>query len=172
MSYLDPTFKQNALARTDPAQHEVRSPPGQIIFNALAGRDPAYAQRVIDRFREEHETELLESPLFRKKVMDALASARLPVRPYVGYGRPKSVDVDAEQIQALMNLPLDDQTQPGRQLAAALHTTAEKKEKLPDKQGYEPVPDLYPVFILECPQCLCPGCLHANSCIERVRPDE
>jgi hypothetical protein len=173
--HLAPEFKQGAFARPDPSQHQVRSEPTQIILNALGGRDPGWAERVLDRFKAEYETELLESPIFRKKVMDAL-SVRQPVRPYVGYGRSKSVGADAEQIQALMNLPLDDPAwendQRARRLMDVLHTTAENKKKVPDNEGYEPLPDLYDVFIQECPKCLCPQCPHGNSCIERVRPDE
>lgn len=71
MDYLEPCFKQQGHRRLDPEQHHVRNDPEEIIFSHLK-YDPVWARGVIERFKEEIEKELLESPFFRKKIIDML----------------------------------------------------------------------------------------------------
>jgi hypothetical protein len=46
------------------------------------------------------------------------------------------------------------------------------REKTDPHEGYQALPDLYEIFMKECPHCLCENCDHADTCIERVRKEE
>ena len=157
MTYLDPRFKQQQHRRLDPSQHQVRSSPKDIIFNALAGRGIGWAQRVINRFQEEHETELLKSSLFRKKVLDMLP--RQPIKPAIVFDPFKDQHIQDPQLIS----PEPHRQKPRPQ---------KRKRKEDSSEGYEPLGSLYPDFIKECPDCICPKCPHANTCLERVRPED
>jgi hypothetical protein len=165
MEYLHPCFKQENYRRTEPGQHQVRSSPRDIIMNALGSRDPEWAETVVQRFQEEHEKELLNSPLFRKKILDSMPKVNVrPVRP-ASLCSPQN---DPE-IQKLMKLSLSE-----NRPRCAWETFKEKRARLEkeNQEGYEPIPDLYPTFIQECPNCLCGTCVHMDTCIERVRPGD
>lgn len=165
MEYLHPCYKQEAYRRIEPDQHEVRSSPRQIIMNALNGRDPEWAMRVVQRFEEEYEQKLLESPLFRKKVLDLMPKTAMQrVRPASLRSR-----MDDPEIQELMKLSLSD-----NEPRVPWERFSEKKARLKKENqvGYEPLPNLYDTFIQECPSCICGKCPHADICIERVRPGD
>jgi hypothetical protein len=165
MEYLHPCYKQEKYRRVEPEQHSARSSPRDIIINALKGRDPEWAETVVQRLLEEHEKQLLDSPLFRKKVLDLMPKTNgQPMRP-ASFSSP----MDDPEIQELMKLKLSDDTSRVR-----WETREQKKARLAkeDQEGWEPIPDLYETFIQECPSCLCEKCQHAETCIERVRPGD
>lgn len=172
MHYLDPSFKQQNRRNLDPEQHPVRSSPEEIIYNHLK-YDPRWARGVIDRFKEEHEKELLESPLFRKKILDSIPQKlKQSLSPGLVFDPTKD-----EQIQELMSLKEEDVFK-GNQFAKSMTSSVEHRESARNrraresKEGYEPLGPLYPIFHEECPNCICSSCDHANVCIERVRPED
>ena len=165
MEYLHPCFKQENFRRVEPGQHQVRSSPREIIMNALGARDPKWAETVVQRFELEHENELLKSPLFRKKILDSMPKVNVhPVRP-ASFSNAQ----DDPEVQRLMRLNLSK-----NRPKIGWETQKEKVARLraENSVGYEPLPDLYETFTQECPSCLCEKCMHAESCIERVRPGD
>jgi len=127
------------------------------IMGRIGSQQQDYGRRLIERFREEHEKELLESPIFRKKVLDMM---------------PKSFW--DEQVEELMRLREKDAVQESqlKKRQRSVGRRPHKKKAADSDEGYEPVGALYPVFIEECPECICSKCKHADTCIERVRADD
>jgi len=96
MEYLEPNFKQQGHRRMDPEQHQARSSPEEIIYNHLK-YDPVWARGVIERFKEE----LLESPIFRKRVLDMIPqeqknAAKRIVSPFIYRHKEKKPENPAE----------------------------------------------------------------------------
>jgi hypothetical protein len=130
--------------------------------------NPNWAKAVIERFKEQHEKELLESPLFRKKVLEMVLKRKPNAMPAIP-GAPSN----DEQIQELMRLEEKDflpEPEPGGKFETWKEKAARKK--LDALRLGEPLPDLYTTFMEECPNCICSKCLHANECIERIRPGD
>jgi hypothetical protein len=148
MEYLEPTFKQDGHRRLDPEQHHAYKEPEEIIFNHLkAGKSPTWANGVIERFKQQHEQELLKSPIFRKEILNKISRtlSTLQAGNRAGSCYHSRKELAEKELARLAN---------------------ERKE------GYEQLPDLYETFIQECPNCLCSKCDHADMCIERVKPGD
>jgi hypothetical protein len=175
--YLSESYKNPSYRRTEPSQHHPEKPAEEVIYNMLKGGDDhcTWARQVITRFKADIETELLESPLFRKKVLDSIPrSLQQPMKPAIAFDPMKD-----EQVQELMRLKEEDVFRANGFVKAMTgqkvpqESYRERKARISkEKEGYEPVGQLYPVFVEECPQCLCNKCEHADSCIERVRPED
>jgi len=168
--YLEPHFKQDVHRNLDPKQHPHYKDPEEVILTALSYRRPQYAREVIERFKEKHEKELLESPIFRKKILDKINGKPKALSLVI----PNSASRD-RQIQELLNLN-ENYGLPEKMPGANWETTAEKKARLQKEKkahiGYEPLPDYFETFKEECPNCMCSKCDHADTCIERVRKEE
>jgi hypothetical protein len=171
IEYLDPSFKQQSFRRTDPSQHHSQKDPEEIIFNRLKLGDPTWARTVIERFKQEHEKQLLESPLFRKKILDSIPrSIQQPMRPAIAFDPQKD-----EQVQELLRLKEEDVFPNGfpngffRSMTASRERKARKQE---EAWKGTPLGSLYEDFIQDCPNCLCSKCPHSEVCIERVRPED
>ena len=138
LAYLEDRFKQLNKVREDHNNAE-RSKASEILFNALAGRSPTWAKRVLERYQEE----LLESPIFRARVI-----AMLPKLPGSTRGLPGSRGLRGYKKRG--------------------KSSGENSENsfIIDMDAY------YKMFIEECPQCICATCPHGDTCIERVRSDE
>lgn len=175
--YLDPQFKNQNMIRADASQHPAVKSPEEVIFNHLkhsnSDSNPNWAKDVIDRFKQEHEAELLASPLFRRKILNSIPrNLSQPMRPAIAFDPQKD-----EQVQELLRLKEEDvfrdnsfQTMMdtrGRPRESQRHRVARENQ-----EGYEPLPNLYKTFMQECPKCLCSNCQHAKDCLERVRPDD
>lgn len=173
MKYLRDEFKQNNYARNDPEQHPTQAKAADIIYNNLKNKDeenPGYAMRVIDRFKEEIKEELLKNPLFRKEVLNMLPKSALqPSRPALVFDPSKD-----EHIQELMRLNPEKFFPETRQRHASHYHGSRKRRKGQEDpcEGFEPLGSLYKVFVEECPNCLCVKCSYAETCIERVRPED
>jgi hypothetical protein len=140
---LNPEFLQGAYRVLDPEKHYLKDPE-TVIINSIGTHRAEYARELVKRFKQKIERELLESPDFRKKILKKIKPALIKM---------------------------------SSQKQGAYHTREELAEKElarlanERKEGFEQLPDLYETFIQECPKCLCSECPHADTCIERVRPE-
>lgn len=137
-TYLKDDYKQSNKVREDHENAE-RSKASEILFNALAGRSHAWAKRVLERYQEE----LLQSPIFRARVL-----AMLP-----------KCDRSAQRSRGIRGL---------RRYRKHEKTSGEN----PGNSFTIDMDAYYKMFIEECPQCICATCPHADTCIERVTSDE
>jgi hypothetical protein len=139
--YLKPEFLQGACRILDPEKHYVKDPE-TVIINTIGAHRRQYARELVQRFKEKIEKELLESPIFRKKILEKLEPLLKPRSSPCHYHTRK--ELAEKKLAQLAN---------------------------DRKEGFEQLPDLYETFIQECPNCLCSKCPHADTCIERVRPE-
>ena len=144
--YLNSEFLQGACRITDPEKHYLKDPE-TVIINAMGSHRVQYARELVDRFKEKIERELLESPIFRKKVLDKIQAS---VKTYPAKKGTACLYRTREEL------------------------AEQKRARLANdrKEGFEQLPDYYETFKEECPNCMCSKCDHADTCIERVRKGE
>lgn len=149
--YLSQDFKNEAQGSGTLGKPLVSAE--QAILSRIGSQQKDYGRRLIERFKKEHITELLQSPIFRARVL-----SMLPGNRNSGSGA---------QAQ-------DEQLPPGvyRGKDGFLHKRDKSKPKASENKCVIDPDAYYKVFIEECPDCVCSTCPHAEDCIERVRADE
>jgi hypothetical protein len=149
--YLSDEFKNEAQGSGTLGKGFVSAE--QAILSRIGSQQQDYGKRLIQRFKEEHEEELLQSPIFRAHVV-----SRLPQKRNSGTGIP---------IQ-------DEQLPPNvvRGKDGLLYKRNKSKSKASENKCVIDPDAYYKVFIEECPNCICSRCPHADTCLERVRAGE
>jgi len=150
-SYLSDDFKQMNYSRSV-EQHRAEAPASEVIKNIISQRawqNSGYADRLLERYQKE----LLESPIFRARVL-----SMLPGNHNTGSG----IQIQDEQ------LPPDVY----RGKDGFLHKRDKSKSKASENKIVIDPDAYYKVFIEECPDCICSKCPHGDTCIERVRAGE
>lgn len=165
--YLASEFKGLATNRKGSYGH-TSAPAEEVIIRSLGRRGRPgsdYVKRLVERFKTEYKAELLHSPLFRKQVIDMIPSFSGSEYRRVRTFRKVSFKIR----EPLKTGPAPERTpkrgrgRPKKTAAAAVEQTTE--EISIDWQAY------YRDFQETCPDCLCTKCTHAETCIERVRPE-
>ena len=179
--YLSKDFKNEIQGKGNLGKGFVSAE--QAILSRIGTQQQDYGKRLIQRFKEEHKTELLKSPLFRAEVMNSLPKAGARKAFAMDTGSRSGLEQIAEK-----NLPEDVYRNDVGMLCRGVPETPNTKKTgcrgrpkgLPKGEGLpkkEKAPEIlvdgyYETFTKECPGCICSQCPHAMECVERVLPDE